>query len=237
MFSLKNISVDLIIKKYKLGDLSKNKTTVPRSTLTLLNQTVPVISFLDLAKNDVKCNYVFLDTKHNALPNTKYRCYWCRHDIEHNPIGIPLKYVFNEKIKNYLSELNNEIYVIYESTLSNNSNNKKIILNKNEYYLIDGVTCSWNCAMAFIKDNINNSKYEFSKNLLYKMYKKFHKLDASTNIKIKESPHWKLINVHGGHLTIDEFRNKFNRFEYVPFGTMNLDSKFVSELYEEKMTF
>ena len=108
-------------------------------------------------------------------------------------------------MKTYNSQLNNEVYIIYEDTLQNHLS-KNII--QNNYYIINGVACSWNCALSFIYDNKHKNKFYLSENLLYKMYKEQKNVEKNKIIRIKPSPHWKLLDVFGGIYSIQEFRNK-----------------------------
>jgi hypothetical protein len=241
MFTLKNITIDLVLKKYGIADLKKKLKPSQITNIPLLVKK-PIISFLDSAKNEHQCFFNFVNV--NAQSN-RYKCFWCRHDIKNGVIGVPVEYNFTEKIKSYHSELNNEIYVIYENVI-NEEKEKKYIREedlknttfcKKNFYVISDICCSWNCAAALINDNRKNTIYESSKILLCKMYKELHNIPHDVDVDIKPAPHWKMINVHGGPLTIKQFRNKFNKFVHIPKGTMNIDFKFISHLCEEKMTF
>ena len=80
-----------------------------------------------------------------------------------------------------------------------------------EYYITDGIFCSFNCCLAFIKDNWYNSMYSNSETLLNQIY---NKLFNNTQ-KFLEAPSWRLLKDYGGGLTIQEFRQSFNKIEYI----------------------
>ena len=238
-FVLQNICVDLLLLKYKILDKKDikplNKTSLTNILCTKKN---PVMSYLDIAKNNHKCNFVFINT--NKILNTdfKYHCYWCKHKIDHYPIGVPIDYIYNDKTKTYYSKRNNETYVIHEKTIEQDiEETNNIKLKKLSYYIVDGVCCSWNCAMSYIIDNEEKSRFEFSKELLFKMYKECNNINKEECIVIKPSPHWKMIDVFGGNWNIDEFRKKFNKYEYIDRGSFLLNTKQLGYLFEEKITF
>lgn len=237
-FTLKNISVELILKKHNMFQPTKNVKPLQKTFLSNTSVKHPsVISFLDETNHEKQCQFNFANL--TTTENKKYRCYWCRHDIQHSPIGVPIKFVYNEKIKSYHSELNNIVYTIYESSIENPEKNEKknVSFVKKNYYVVSDLCCSWNCAMALIHDERSNSKYRFSSMLLYQMYKQINGLHPDQNVVIKPAPHWKLLSVHGGPLTIDMFRSKFNKYEYIEHGTMNVNYKFISNLFESKLSF
>jgi len=80
-----------------------------------------------------------------------------------------------------------------------------------DYYVTDGVFCSFNCTMAFILDHKTNPLYLFSINLLMKMY---YDTFLETAPTLEPAPSWRLLMTYGGHMTIEDFRKNFSKVEY-----------------------
>ena len=82
-------------------------------------------------------------------------------------------------------------------------------------FMCEGIFCSFNCIMAYLNDtNNNNIKYRecgMYVTLLYRVV--FGK--SCWLEKIIPSPSWKNLKEYGGRLTIDEFRNTFNKLKIV----------------------
>ena len=85
---------------------------------------------------------------------------------------------------------------------------------------------------ALILDNNNNSMYNMSKMLLLKIYNDIY---PDINPFIEYAPHWRKLIVYGGDLTIEKFRNSFNKIEYKNHGTINPRFKSLGVLFEEKL--
>ena len=106
-----------------------------------------------------------------------------------------------------------------------------------DVYTVDGVFCSFNCSLAYIKSK-NETDYLFNDslrllNILY--YNLF-----SIKMEIYPAPSWRMLIEYGGDKTIEEFRDGFNRVEYKETG--NYISNFPKQLpigwlYEEKIKF
>ena len=165
--------------------------------------------------------------KHKPLPHkTSIHCFHCRNQFSSSPIGVPLKYVYSQSVKTYFSEITKDTYQIRENistekrkeleALKENQkdHNKKslydtdITIDKKEYYVTDGIFCSFNCAYAFIQNNQGNPEYNLSKSLLIAMYEKLFGIDFA----IFPAPDWRLLTQYGGHLSIDEFREQFQPY-------------------------
>ena len=101
------------------------------------------------------------------------------------------------------------------------------------HFLVDGVFCSFNCCLAFIQENSKNMLYDKSKQLLYKMYMICFPQIPETQAIIA-APHWRLLKDYGGHLSIEEFRKKFNKLIYVEDTFTN---KSISWIYREDVIF
>ena len=261
VFTLKSINVEKIDQKYGITLISNISHNIeqPNNTTTLTelselnkNTSIDIISFLDESKRLFQCNVSMIDF--STGKNTeylKYKCYWCRCSFDTMPIGCPISYVSSKAKKTYYSEVSKDNYSIrenitkYKKNLVSKTNlfvtkNKTttVEIDKDEYYITDGIFCSFNCAKAFIKDNKHDSMYEHSDNLLVKLYIDMNSGDVK-NIKINPAPHWRLLNDFGGHLTIENFRENFNKCTYDFYGHINIQSllKPVGMLFEEKINF
>ena len=85
-----------------------------------------------------------------------------------------------------------------------------------DFFETDGIFCSFNCCLSFIKSNEYNSVYNLSENLLHLMYYKFF----NKNDKLTEAPSWRLLRQYGGNLSIEDFRKNFNNVNYKYMGTI-----------------
>lgn len=73
---------------------------------------------------------------------------------------------------------------------------------ENGYFVTNGCFCSFNCVLGYSKEKkINN------KPLVNFLYKKMSK--SKEEIKIKEAPNKYLLDIFGGPLTIEEYRESF----------------------------
>jgi len=196
VFSLTGVNIDKIDDKYGIKLIANlSNDGIPNNTTKLtdinLDKPVEVISFLDESKRLYQCSISIIDFKTgNELEKLKYNCFWCRHQFSSYPIGCPIKYVSNKATKKYHSEVTKDTYVIKENITSEKSSRLKdpkytpfvfylikdknpdneYIINKEEYYISDGVFCSFNCCKSFIKDNTHNSLYQHSEILLTKLF-------------------------------------------------------------------
>lgn len=146
--------------------------------------------------------------------NTDICCFWCRHQFEGIPLGCPITYKNNQIEKNYYSEITKDNYIIKENidndrfkiTKNNISfpdyKTKGIKLVEKNYFISDGIFCSFNCCLAFINDNKGNSLYDNSKSLLLHIY---HNIGGSVD-ELIPAPSWRLLKVYGGQLSIEHFR-------------------------------
>jgi hypothetical protein len=93
-----------------------------------------------------------------------------------------------------------------------------------ETFICEGSFCSFNCIKAYIEDkNHYNMKYRESISLTILYYSKIFNLTISYS-NIFTAPHWSLLKNYGGNLSIEEFRNEFQRIEYYgPTGSLIRD--------------
>lgn len=287
-FVLKGINTELIDQKFGftlVSNLNLEKIPLNITKIADLSTNKNVsecISFIDEAKKSHKCNISMIDFStmkemSNDFNFSCYDCFWCKCPIPENviAIGCPLKYVPNQAIKRYYSEISKDTYTIKENitvnkfnTLSNCidehkdehkddqeekepkqepsteelaiQNPKKLEISNKNYYLTDGIFCSFNCCMAYInyqKSGKNSSMYNLSEMLLLKIYSEIH-----PTIKIPiidEAPHWRQLKKFGGEMTIEEFRASFNKMEYKQHGFITEFPTFksIGVMFEENLKF
>ena len=254
IFTLKGINTEKVDQRFGISIVSNINTSdsnLPEnitkiSDLTTNRNTSEIISFVDEAKKPHKCNISMIDfyTNKEVYYCNTYNCFWCRNSMPENimPIGCPIKYVATQAVKSYYSEISKDKYTIKENittkrneSINKNDENKLTIIDKN-YYLTDGIFCSFNCCMAYVEDNKHNSLYDMSECLLLKMY---HDIYPTKVASIDEAPHWRKLKQYGGDLTIEQFRESFNKIEYQNHGLISGVPKFksIGILFEEKLKF
>jgi hypothetical protein len=227
-----------------INNLPQNTTKI--SDLSVNRNTPEIISFIDEAKKSHKCSISMVDfnTKKEFEYSSIYDCFWCRNLIPATvlAIGCPIKYVPTQAVKTYYSEISKDKYIIKANitkkrreTIEREGDTRLNVLDKN-YYQTDGIFCSFNCCMAYIEDNKHNSMYTMSEMLLLKMY---HDIYPTRVVSIDEAPHWRKLKQYGGDLTIEQFRDSFNKIEYKQHGYVSHVPKFKSTgmLFEEKLKF
>jgi hypothetical protein len=79
-------------------------------------------------------------------------------------------------------------------------------------------------------ENTQNPLYKNSESLLLKIYCDIFETNIS---EIIPAPHWRLLQDFGGYLSIDEFRNNFNKIEYLEHGFISFVS--LGRLFEDKL--
>ena len=251
VFSLSNINTEQIDQKYNISVVSNLMSNdVPQDNVTKVSElnidlkNPESISFIDESKRNRHCSISSIDLSTNTSTELlRYYCFWCRHNFDSRPIGCPIQYVHNKLVKSYYSELSKEVYTIKEFI----SNSKKIDTNisspqqqqsttlkifKNDYYVTDGIFCSFNCCRAYIMDNKHNSIYDLSDILLKKMYVE---ITGNKCENIDPAPHWRMLNGYGGNMSINQFRKCFNKIEYDFHGTIKFMP--LQHIFEEKIKF
>lgn len=234
------VNIDKIDSKY--GFIAKKKkpitttTLAPTNTTSLLVNDRPTISYLDETKRLSHAKLTMIDMNNGHALKSLY-CFWCRHPIPTGakPLGCPIKYVPNHVTKTYISEKNNEEYSLSEhvndSQCRNIEANSEYAISLENYYETDGIFCSFNCCYAFIKspECQTNTMYKYSESLLMGIF-------ADINGPSKDlipAPHWRMLVQYGGPLTIDEFRESFNKIDYKYHNYMSCRS--IGMLYESRL--
>ena len=253
IFTLKDVNTEKVDQRFGISivsnitvDDSVPQNTTKISELSANRNTPEIISFIDEAKKAHKCTVSMVDftTEKEFLYSTVYDCFWCRNSIPKTvmAIGCPIRYIPTQAVKSYYSEISKDKYTIKENittkrqkSIEESKDSCLTVIDKN-YYLTDGIFCSFNCCMAYIDDNKHNSMYDMSEMLLLKMYHDVHPTKVQS---IDMAPHWRKLKQCGGDLSIERFRDSFNKIEYQEHGYVSGIPKFKSLgiLFEEKLKF
>lgn len=207
-------------------------------------------SFLDESKQSHSCLVTMKDllTGSQLPKTTDIYCFWCKCNFDTTPIGCPVEFVADKVTKIYHSEITKDKYKITENLttkrkqaieklMGNHKSKFEILDNHDRYFIIDGIYCSFNCCMAFIKENQQKDFYRQSEALLYTMYKQTFNKAA---VKIECAPHWRLLSKYGGPLTTGEFHKAFNTMQFVDIDDFIIRApqcRMIGKLYEKKVKF
>lgn len=202
-FEIKGIKVDDVHNKYKVFEHIEPKDN--KSITRIEDLEEKTITFLDESRCLRSCDVSYVDCNNKTI-NKGYHCFWCKHPFTSRPIGCPVKHESVKKTIKYTSEVNQIQYTIEETALKSKQND-----NDTSFYTVDGVFCSFNCCSAYIEDNKHDSLYENSENLLFRLY---WELTSKKTLSLPKAPHWRTINVFGGHLSIEQYRKSFDKSEY-----------------------
>lgn len=212
-------------------------------------------SFLDESKKDHQCVVTMksLLTNDHLPPSTVVHCFWCRHNFSYRPIGCPIDFVPKRITKTYHSEITKDVYTLRENVtvhqldqlrleMKDSINQQSIHrmecdyqLQDRDYYLMDGMFCSFNCCLAFIRDNLQNPIYLYSENYLVKIY---YDLFGNDSAPLVAAPSWRLLREYGGHMSIEEYRRNFYKVDYLDINNMIVpfpNSKHVGFLFEKQV--
>lgn len=204
-FTLSGVKPDEIDKQYAFkhvhNSLTMSEKFIPHqstriSDLQHFNQNITVVDELKNTHN-AKISTVVPQVNRNA----NMHCFWDRHIIgEGRPIVYcPIEKRHSPQIKTYTSHINNKQYKIQDSIQP---------ASVHEYY-VDGVFCSVECCLAFIESKQHDAMYQRSEYYLREMYALGER---------RAAPHWRLLSVYGGNMSIEEFRNSFANTTYTPDG-------------------
>lgn len=158
------------------------------------------------------------NTKCDLPERTAIQCFWCHHSFDTKPLGCPIQYIPDRVVKDYYSEITKDNYVLRESItrtqLEQNQNHfQKHNMKKmsRDYYVTDGIFCSFNCCLAFIQDNHHNPLYRYSENLLSNIHMRTFGENAQPIIP---APSWRILKMYGGTVSIEDYRKNFYKIEY-----------------------
>jgi hypothetical protein len=240
-FILAKINVEVVDTKYGFALLSnidaESSATQVRET-TLISELPSSgeggncgYSFVDESKKNHRCVITMQDLVANErLPvSTTVNCWWCRHPFSSTPIGCPVSFVPGKVTKSYHSEITKDKYSITDNITRFRKSILDLLMkehesvfdirnNHDEYFIVDGVFCSFNCCMAYIRECYVQDSYNESEQLLYHLYSKLFSEDQDDSLDdvvIKKAPHWRLLRAYGGPMSIEDFRESFKTVEYV----------------------
>jgi hypothetical protein len=221
-------------RRTHLSDLSKSDVSKVSFT------------FLDEAKKDHQCVVSMYDLVGHTLPSsTEMSCFWCRHPFDTMPVGCPLYYNSQRIIKKMSSETSKEPCMIRENVSTHvyqkiKGNLDHIPVNEKDFYIVDGIFCSFPCCLSFIKDNKHkNPIYRDSEHLLRQMCQQIFGYSVHTPLSIVTAPSWRLLQAYGGHLSIQSFRKCFENTHYIKNNQIvhSLpNQKMVGFLFEKQIT-
>jgi len=231
-------------------DSTQNLTTAISDLPTARDSEAHAYSFLDESKQLHTCVATMKDLLSGSqLPkHTDVCCFWCKFSMATSPIGCPVSYLSNKVTKTYHSEITKDKYQITDNLTKKRKARLKTIVakhkslftildNHSHHFVVDGLFCSFNCCMAFVKDNRGDEFYNLSESLLYTMYKDIFNTPIE---KINPAPDWRLLTKFGGPLTITEFRKSFNSIQYNDIDDYiirSLPTRMIGKLYEKKVKF
>lgn len=224
IINIKNIDTDQLDDRYDLNiDKTESKTKISELSGSSNQRTMV---FFGPSKQLHKCNVSIIDNSSGQdITKSNYCCFWCRHSFNNLSIGCPVSHKPSKIRNEYTSAINNNIYTIEEDIDSYG----------NSVYITDGAFCSFNCCISYINDNNNNPLYSKSKLLTMRMYNEMFDSNISS---ITPAPHWRTLDVYGGHISIAEFRDSFDKIEYQNHGTTrDVDTKSIGTLFEKKLKF
>lgn len=169
-------------------------------------------------------------------PHVQMCCFWDRHPMTTHPIGCPIYYHPNKLSKVCYSDTTKEKFVIRQN-ISNTKTRSYITetdehIIKNDYYEVDGLCCSFNCALSYMLHCHKDPKIH----LLSKMYLDYF----GETMKITPAPDWRLLEEYGGHFSIQEFRESFGKLQYIDqeyFIHKIPTIKLLGKVYEEQFIF
>ena len=255
VFSLIGVNLEKVDQKYGIISVSSTaeednnpEKTTKIEELETNKRNPEVVSFLDESKRLRKCTISMIDFKTGRCIDgkTRYKCFWDKNVIPENlqPIGCPIKYISSRVTKTYNSEITKEVYSISEPITEKRrkqveeKGDSRLVTDVKGYYETDGVFCSFNCCMAFIDDpeNRNNPLYQYSESLLLTMYNDLNITEEILEIlEIIPAPHWRTLCDFGGHLTITQLRESFNKVRYIDHGIISFVS--LGRMFEDKIKF
>jgi hypothetical protein len=109
---------------------------------------------------------------------------------------------------------------IESSNSSNECECNKILppdIELNNYYKTEGIFCSFNCVLSYYNDISSNKtyyKYNNTYTLIIHMFNLLNNRKSYPPPKIHPAPDWRFLKEYGGGMTIDEFRNSFNKYTF-----------------------
>jgi hypothetical protein len=170
------------------------------------------VEIMDETKRSVLCEISHCtDGETPSTSKDNINCFWDRHKINGVVVRCPLRYKPKQIVKVYKSEISKEEYTIKENVVKFQDNiNFSTITDNLE---VTDAFCSFNCCLAWIRDNKHDRRYDQSEMLLRKIFK----TTSDSNVESKHlspSPHWRNLIEYGGALSIYEFREKTLKIKF-----------------------
>lgn len=206
-FILHGVDVKEVNQKYGLNYDSQPVESTSIDDL-YTNRNDFIYPYIDLSK---RFYLTMVDSMTRKQICASY-CFWCRHPFTSQAIGCPIRFHPRKVKKSMVSELTGETYELTQTITEDTKTPDSTI---DAYYETDGGFCSFNCCLAFIRDNAHNPLYQSSEELLMKMYIEIFNVDYSVVKRINPAPSWRLLKEYGGFMTIEEFRSSFQTHIYV----------------------
>lgn len=221
---LKGIHAKDVDEKYAIN--TRTTIDIPRTNIsdltTVLSETTRKTDlqnyvFLDEARN----NHTYIVTMKNLIDEwlpatTEMCCFWCRHQFSYVPIGCPIQYIPHRLEKKIPSDYKDDVIIrenISKSMFrSLNTDLHNSFINKECFFRVDGVFCSFPCCLAFIQQNKNDTLYRYSENLLRLMHRHCF---PGVSFNLCPAPSWRLLKSYGGEMDIHQFREAFINTDFV----------------------
>ena len=230
LFTLKDVNTDQVDLRFGiplLTDLIEIPLPINITKINELhNEKTRTVSFLDGDRKVKRCKVSMIDFSSKKTPSTlPYNCFWDKHPLpkECTPIGCPIRYVSCSVTKTYVSAISKDTYTIKEKVTKKKAlqiasvENDKMIVAFQPYYETDGVFCSFDCLMAYIEEFKHLPIYSDSQMLAVKMY---NDLFETTAVDINVAGHWRTLSEYGGWLSVEKFRDSFEKAIYKSHGTV-----------------
>lgn len=240
---LKGVNPAEVVRKFNLSeDNFLGNTNIPKNTtkideLEIIKNIPDVVCFLDESKRTKRCTISHIDFS----VKKDYRCFWDKNPLPIGvcPIGCPIRFVSDKAVKTYHSEISKDVYSISENVIPDRFRELKqrkddrFSLTEGKYYETDGIFCSPNCVLAWINspENKNDPKYRYSATLTLRMFRDLMNLEEIP--QIIPAPHWRTLKEFGGNLSIEKFRESFNKIRFEENGY--LACKSILYLFEPKV--
>lgn len=203
IFKLPGVKPDEIDKQYAFKNVHNS---LMMSEKFIPHQSTKISDLQNFSQNITVVDE--LKNTHNAkismvTSNRNIHCFWDRHPIpDQTPVVYcPIEKRHTPQIKTYMSHINGKNYKIQDSI-------QPALV---QDYFVDGVFCSVECCLAFIESNQHDAMYQRSEYYLREMYAIGER---------KSAPHWRLLSVYGGNMSIEDFRNSFANTTYTPDGIL-----------------
>ena len=159
-------------------------------------------------QDELKCSRLCNASSNERAPK-EFWCFWCRLDYASTqPVHAPLRYRPKQVAKAFIGKVSSETYVIKGNVQTRcDTTNFEVA---DETFEVDGIFCSYECALAYVRDNRHKSEFAQSETLLYTMFRA-NNPDAPL---FAAASHWRLLKRFGGHLSREEFKASCGTFKY-----------------------